>query len=539
MMKEKDIEIKLGRVFDAMPLEQLSETLNNIQLEPLSSDSEQRIKDMVKEKMRKENLNVKGKKKSKRWIAAAAALVFTLTGTVIFNADDVKAELSRLFGFVPGVGVVEVEHEDSTVVQEEQNTNADKLEDATTESSPVKATKWYLLENANATTSDDMIQVELMDAAITGEKLEVRYTVNLLQISDDDVNAAFSKLNSGDMDAFENMYLEKGYDKYFDLAGAASFQLVPHSSMVMNSNTVEAIDTVAQGVESMEGIREICVSEVYNIADVLNEEDPTGVLSIAGLDLEFGMKNLELVSSPDDLLKSSVVTEMHGIKVLCVPTWNADKVQVEFYTLDSGDYENVTGFQLFETDQCVLKVNEKTLENCSDYSYVFDKSNSAYIGRCEYDVSEIGGDITSAIVQTSGLVANKVLENKKIDLTSAIAEGKALNEVIDIDGAKFEFVEASSRAFESSADYHYSEHGMLVLKYKMDSTDEDKMFMFFDEIKINGQKMEGYSTEWVDDTYINMMIPLSMPYSEVTSIEFGKAQYQLSGTMEFDITNTK
>ncbi len=543
MMKDIDMEKELGKVFDAMPLEQLSETLNNIQLESLSSDSEQRIKDMVKEKLKKENVNVKSKKKSKRGLVAAAALVFVFAGTAIFKADEVKAHLSRLFGFVPGVGVVEVEHEESTVVRSEQNVDADTKKDAvssTEQEAPViKADKWYLLENVDATASDDMIQIELKDAVITGEELEIRYVVNLLQITDADIDAAFAGVASGDENAMASMYAAKGYDKYFSLDGAAALQLAPYSSMTINSKAVELLERSAQGVESTDGARIICVSETYRVAEALTAEVPTGVLSIAGVNLDVKMKNLELGGSLEDVMTSSFVDEMQGVKVMCVPTWKDDKVYVDFYTVDAGDYESVTGFQLFEADQCVLKVNEQTLENVGDYSYIFNNPKAAFIGKREYDVSAMGDNITSALVQTSGLVVKKALENKKIELALVGTESQALNTTMDIDGAHFEFVEASSRSFDSPDDYHYSEHGMLVLKYKMDATDENKMFMFFDEIRINGEKMEGYSTEWVDETYVNMLIPLSMPYSEVKTIEFDKALYQLNGTMEFDIINSK
>ena len=83
----QDMEKELRKVFDAMPLDQLSDELNHIELEPLSGDSEQRIKDMVKEKMKKENVEFtkKPKDKAKRWLVAAAALVFAFTGAAIYR----------------------------------------------------------------------------------------------------------------------------------------------------------------------------------------------------------------------------------------------------------------------------------------------------------------------------------------------------------------------------------------------------------------------------------------------------------------------
>ena len=56
MMKDKKIEEKLRKVFDTMSPEQLHDNLdyiNDTELEPLSKASEQRIKNMVKEKLKK------------------------------------------------------------------------------------------------------------------------------------------------------------------------------------------------------------------------------------------------------------------------------------------------------------------------------------------------------------------------------------------------------------------------------------------------------------------------------------------------------
>lgn len=548
----QDMEKELRKVFDAMSLDQLSDELNHIELEPLSGDSEQRIKDMVKEKMKKENVELtkKPKSKAKRWLAAAAAFGFAFAGVALYKADDVKAEFTELFGFVPGVGVVEVEHEESTVANMDKkvgNTkeNAGNAKEnakgetsqngAAIEAPTVQATKWYLLENVDATASDDMICVELKDAVVAGDKLELRYAVRLLKITDEELETTYASLNGVDESALKEMYVRLGYDKYFSLDGDEALVLKPCSTTTLNGKTVKASTVSVGGSETTEGSRVICITETYDVKDVLTEDVPSGTLSIAGVDLDFKMKNLDLGGSPEDVTDNGFVEEMNGVKVLCVPTWKAQKLLVDFYTMDSGDYSIVLGFNMFQRERCITTVNGQSLENVGDDSYAFDDMDSSYLGRCAYDLGGLKGEVQSANVKTNGLWVRQKLENKKLEVTPAATVQQELNDVLKLDGSNVKFVEMSNRPCDSVDDFDYSEYGYLVLTYKAEDTDVNKNFMWFGSLSVNGENVEDFTMECGNVGYTIVLIPLPVPYSEVRTVEFTSADYMLNGNMEFNL----
>lgn len=542
----QDVEKELRKVFDAMPLEQLSDELNNIELEPLSGESEQRIKDMVKEKMKKEKVEFvkKPKHKAKGWLVAAAAFVFAFIGAALYKTDDVKAEFTQLFGFVPGVGVVEVEHEESTVgkntdVKKEAAGNKKKdnkkKADTTKGATTVQATKWYLLENVDATASDDMIRVELKDAVVAGDKLELRYAVCLLKITDEELEAAYAALNGVDESALKEMYVRLGYDKYFLLDGKESLVLKPSSSTIVNGKSVKATKVSVGGSETTEGSRVVCISETYDVKDVLTEDVPSGTLDIAGVKLEFKMKNLDLGGSPEDVTDNGFVEELNGVKVMCVPTWKDQKLFVDFYTMDCGDYSAVLGFNMFGRGSCITTVNGQSLENVGDDSYAFEDMDSSYLGRSAYDLSGLKGEVQSAKVKTIGLWVRQNLENKKLELAPAATVQQELDDVLKLDGSNVKFVEMSNRPCDSVDDFDYSEHGYLVLTYKAEDTDINKQFMWFGGLSVNGENVEDFTMECGNVGYTNVLIPLPVPYSEVCTVEFTSADYMLQGNMEFNL----
>lgn len=552
----RDMEKELRKVFDAMPLDQLSDELNKIELEPLTPDSEQRIKDMVKEKMKKENVESTKKPmgKTKRWLVVAAAFAFVFAGAAIYKADDVKAEFTQLFGFVPGVGVVEVEHDDSTVAKDngkvdategktdndkkgsKEKTVQDSVKDEVGDEAPsVQATKWYLLENVDATASDDMIRVELKDAVVAGDKLELRYAVRLLKITDEELEASYAALNGVDESALKEMYVRLGYDKYFLLDGKESLVLEPASSTTVNGKSVKASKVSVGGSETTEGSRVVCISETYDVKDVLTEEIPSGTLDIAGVKLDFKMKNLDLGGSPEDVTDNGFVKELNGVKVMCVPTWKDQKLLVDFYTMDCGDYSTVLGFNMFGRQSCITTVNGQSLENIGDDSYLFDDMNSSYLGRNAYDLSGLKGEVQSAKVKTNGLRVRQKLEDKKLEVTPAATVQQELDDVLELDGSNIKFMEMSNRPCDSVEDFDYSEHGYLVLTYRAEDADVNKQFMWFGSLSVNGENVEDFTMECGNVDCSVVLIPLSVPYSEVRTVEFTSADYMLQGSMEFDL----
>ena len=540
MMKDKKIEEKLRKVFDTMSPEQLHDNLdyiNDTELEPLSKASEQRIKNMVKEKLKKENVELTKKSKSKKWHVAAAAVGIGLIGTFAYNADDVKAKFMKLFGFVPGVGVVEVENQDTTV-EDNENKQAEDVNvtnDTAIDEASKENTSWYILENAGETAADDMIEIELKDAVVAGDELELNYVVRLHKITDEILANTYNSLPDNET-AFADMYSSLGYDKYFSLEGAETGRLTPYSEITVNGSKVEDTELSFGVNESTEGARVFCINEKINIKDLLTGEAPSGTLNIAGLNIDFKMKDLELSGSVEEATSNGVVAELNGLKVLCVPKWEDEMLLVDFYALDKGEYSSIVGFDWFYSRGCVASANGQTLEYADTEGYVFNDRDTSHITNYGFDLTTVDSEVSSVLINASGLLVNQNLENCKLTFDNELTGSVEINKVLDIDGATIEIAEISNPACESVEDYDYSEYGYLAVKFKADITDPNKTFMFFDEIRINGEKIEEYSMDDVaDDTYINMLIPLPMSYSEVESVEFVSAQYMFSGDMEFEI----
>lgn len=533
----KDMEKELRKVFDSMPLDQLCEEFQTMEIQPLSKTSEQRIKNLVKEKMKTENIQLSKKSKggAKKWAAVAAACALVVTGVAAYNADDVKADLIRLFGFVPGMGVVQVENEQSKVVE---NVTIDPGAEHTQEM-VMQALNWYLLENTDAKAEDDMIRIELKDAIVMGDELQVRYAVRLLKLTNQDISDAFAALDGGSEDALMEMYRKHGYEKYFALDDAASLRLVPHSSMSFNGKEVLADSVSIGGSETTDGAGIVCVTEKYKIGDLLTEDQPSGTLHVAGVNLDFRMKNLDLGASMEEVTQNSLVEEACGMKIMCIPKWENDMLYVDFYTIDSGDYSYVHGFFQFYSPAAVMTVNGKELENVGDESYYFENEKTSFIGRYAYDLTSVDGEVTTAQMKTLGLLVNQSLTDKKIEFTSSPETEMKIQEVLELDSSTVTFEKISNQPCESVDDYDYSEYGYLVLNHKVDERNPKKEFMFFDDIYINGEKIDGYSIASADDVSYDMRISLPIPYSEVRSIEFGTAQYQLNEEMQFDLLQGK
>lgn len=533
----KDMENELRKAYDSISLDQLREEMDKVEVEPLSKDREDRIKEIVKEKMKKEQIETtrKTSRKTTKWAVAAAAVVFAFAGIAFMKADKVQAELSQLFGFIPGVGVVEMEREDSTGAESsESEAGATETDKEGKDTNVVKAAKWYLLENVDDTVSNDMIQIELKDAVANGEELELRYAVRLVKISDENLEAAFEALTEDDSDVFDKLYSDLGYKEYFDIEPGAQI-LTPISSTTINGAKVEPVSVNVGGSETTEGARTVCVSEVYYIKDLPEDVVPSGTLDIAGVSIDFKMKKLELGGSMEDVTRGAYVDEVNGVKVMCIPNWKEDRLHVDFYALETGAYETILGFNLFGPNGCVATIGGKALEEVGDETYIFNNEGSNYIGRRSFDVSKEKGETASALVRTHGLWVKQAYEGKKIELTEAPATEQALGETFELDGCTVEVAQMSNVPFESEEEFDYSEHGYLVIKYKADSASEKKMFTYFASLCINGEKVDDFYIEDEDGFYRNMWIPLPMPYSEIRTIEFMSAYYQLDGDMQFEI----
>jgi len=220
---------------------------------------------------------------------------------------------------------------------------------------------------------------------------------------------------------------------------------------------------------------------------------------------------------------------------MCVPTWKEQKLIVDFYSMDCGEYSMVMGFNMFERGPLTTTVNGQQLEDVGDDSYMFQDMENSYLGRSVYDLTSIQGDVKTATVKADGLWVRQKLDNKKLELTPASTVQQELDDVLKLDGSNVKFVEMSNRPCDSVDDFDYSEHGYLVLTYRAEDAAVNKQFMWFGSLSVNGENVEDFTMECGNVGYSVVLIPLPVPYSEVRTVEFTSADYMLQETMEFDL----
>ncbi len=504
-MKENDKIInELRKAYDTMLPHQIDQNIENISTEPLSDASRQRIREMVNQKM-----NTANKKNRKtvirRWAAVAAAFAVVLTCGIVFSSESVRASIAKLFGFAPNVGIVESVDPDAP---------------------------FFISERGDVTDGNDMIEVTIKDAVIFNDTLEVRYVLNLTAISEKDL---YNNLNS-----LDELYLSKGYGNYFEPLDHG-FSVSPLSQVTLMGSTPSLLSTSVPGSEDILSGKYICISQTYDVKDMEFEAAPQGVLTVGDVSVDFRMNKVDLTSDAESI---GAISEIDGIKVLCVPFLDGDTLSLDYYLCDSGEYTSDVSFRRYGIDTTRLLVGDTSpdgyegttlIDGMYDIGYMFYSENSNHIdSRFNYDLSSIeeGSDIT---VKAEGIYAKKLYDNKALTFDAALSEEKTVNEVIDFDGAKLEIAKISHVVYDEDEGYEEYENGYLVLTAAIDNS-ENEQFIGLSEIGINGIVTDGFYFSQYDLDYITVSIPLPVPYSEVRSVEFASADMFLSGEMEFDLT---
>ncbi len=490
-MTKNDIINELRKAYDTM----LADNTENLETEPLSDESRQRIREMVNRKMN--NKASKNRKADIRLIAsAAAAFAVLLVCGVIFSFEPVRASIAKLFGFAPSVGVVE---------------NADP--DA----------PFFVTTNSDISSSNDMIEIEIKDAVVFNNTLEVRYVLNLTDITDKELETHLNNL--------DELYLSKGYGAYFKPLDHG-FSVSPLSSLTFMGTSPELLDTSFRGSEDVMSARHLCISQTYNVEGLRLDSEPYGKLTVGDISVDFGMKKVILTDSEESI---GAVSELDGIKVLCVPRRSGDTLSLDYYVLDCGEYAPNPSFRRWDfTD--ILFAGDTPIAGEADLGYIFDSDNSSHMGfRVNYDLSGIeeGTDIA---VKTSGIFAEKFYDGRALTFDAAPEKSEKVNKIIDFDGAKLEIAEVSHGTFGEAEGCEEYENGYLVLTAAIDNS-ENEQFMELRNISINGIAVDGYYCTPYDLEYMNISIPLPVPYSELHSVEFASADMFLSGEMEFDLTD--
>ena len=317
---EQNIEKDVRNACDDMSLQELTEFLETVDMPEVSDDSKERIKALVEQKIGRNSVSNKKERRiiTKgviRFAYVAAALVLVVSGTLMLNTDSVKAALAKLFGFVPGVGVVEVPVDEKGEVLPEN--------------------KWYILEQAKYNQKNEMVEIEIQNANLVDDVLTVNYTIDLLNISNTELEQLSVNLSEESFKDYADFYRNKGYATYFEIKDSAD-TLTPLSSVELGGNDLNLIDREVLSGESLEGAKLICISECYKVVNFDENTMSNGSLTVGELKVDFAMKNLQAYIQEESAEQNGAICTTDGIELLCVPMWEEKTLYLDFYTLESG-----------------------------------------------------------------------------------------------------------------------------------------------------------------------------------------------------------
>ena len=498
MTTNYNISKELKRAYEEMKPDRLEAELEGIELPPLSAEAEQRIKNMVNNKISTQENNFFGKTimKTAKWRIIAAAFVLVFAAAAVFSSGSVRAAVAKIFGFVPGVGIVEKDEETGDI---------------------------YILENVFDFAENQDIKLTLNDAFAYNGKLELRYTLYLSRISDAELDDYCNNL--------PDLYRSLGYDKYFEIA-EESPRLMPHTTAVIGGEELSSESIAVTETESLESARTICISNVYDISDINLSEVSAGVLNIENIEIGFELKKIDFAENAADAADGRII-EVDGIKILCVPTFRDNLLYLDYYACDLGGYKSTTGFRgWFNTD--TLTANGKLIEDELDESCIFFSENSAHVGnRLVYDLSGIEAE--EAVINAFGIFAEKEYDGKGVYLDAAPSAEQTVNQTADLDGTIITVSSIAFRDYGWEDGYEEYGHGCVEFRYKAETTAEGREFIDFRKILINGEETDCFGIEQYDLEYTSIIIPLKMPYEEVRSIEFESAQFLLAEDIEIEI----
>lgn len=428
------------------------------------------------------------------------ALVFV--SVAAFNSKAVMAAVARLFGFVPGVGIVDVENNGTS------------------------GTDLYILDDNGTVYKDDMLEITVMGAFADSEELELRYTVYLSRITNSDLESSYNDASG--------LYRRLGYDKFFDISEESPV-LSPKSVTVLNGRELTAFKTVVTKTESLESMRTICIRQHYKLNDVDISEGASGTISLSGAEVEFCLKQIDLESSAQNASGGQII-ENDGIKLLCVPTLRDDTLYIDYYACELGEYAATRGFRgsWYNTD--TLTIDGDIIGDELDESCIFNSEGSAHIGiRLKYDLSS-HAYANQAVISAYGIFAEKDYDGVGISLDGTPADNQIINEVVALDDIDIEVSEMFHRNYGETEGYEESKYGYLEFRYKAETNNVNRFFMDFNRLGINGETIaDGYYITPYDEDYTSIILPLPIPYEDVRSIDFESVLFLLAEDEEIVI----
>ena len=491
---EQNVEKAVKNACDDMSLQELTEYLETVDMPEVSDDSKERIKALVEQKI--------GRKRTKgviRFAYVAAALVLVVSGTFMLNTDSVKAALAKLFGFVPGVGVVEVPVDEKGEVLPEN--------------------KWYILEQAKYNQKNDMVEIEIQNANLVDDVLTVNYTIDLLKISNTELEQLSANLSEESFKDYAELYRNKGYAAYFEIKDSAD-TLTPLSFVELAGNDLKMTDREVLSGESLEGARFICISERYRVANFDENSMSNGSLTVGELKVDFAMRNLQTYIQDESAAQNGAICTADGIELLCVPMWEEKTLYLDFYTLESGEFDRLIGFGMGYWP--VVIANNQEVEGYVDESYVFASENTGCLGRrVYYDLSVVEGEIETVEVFLDGVMAVRDGDSAVLDVMNLDMQNKEEVELSQTASMpRTDIVFSGLKKYQEESEFLYSEYGNVAVSYRLEDKKEDAVFAGFDQMYINDIKQD----IWAEgDCEIYLQLPCA--FEDLKKMEGKGAQY--------------
>ena len=298
----------------------------------------------------------------------------------------------------------------------------------------------------------------------------------------------------------------------------------------MAGNKLNLIDREVLSGESLEGARFICISESYKVANFDENTMSNGSLTVGALKVDFAMRNLQTYIQDESAAQNGAICTADGIELLCVPMWEEKTLYLDFYTLESGEFDRLIGFGMGYWP--VVIANNQEVEGYVDESYVFASENTGCLGRrVYYDLSVVEGEIETVEVFLDGVMAVRDGDSAVLDVMNLDMQNKEEVELSQTASMpRTDIVFSGLKKYQEESEFLYSEYGNVAVSYRLEDKKEDAVFAGFDQMYINDIKQD----IWAEgDCEIYLQLPCA--FEDLKKIEGKGAQYFVYRSFSFTL----
>lgn len=274
------MEEKMIRIFNNFTIEETERLLDRDMPIVMDPKTMNRIKNSVFQKA-----GLKNKRKTtifKKFVACAAAFAIILSSFYMIGFDHVAAAMSKIFSFIPGVGIME---------------DNDTIE--------------YVLSKTVSVENNDIV-IHLNNAVATKENITVMFSIKKKNYTEEqlykDKQEEWARLQEGGALSHSKVNLYAGNVKYTEYSGVTAGGGETDTSTF--SYSIKAEDVSMNTIYRLE-------YEEYNLS------------------VEF---KLERYNTYDALEEIGSTAYNNGISITAVPTFTDDKVEVNLYSINKSEY---------------------------------------------------------------------------------------------------------------------------------------------------------------------------------------------------------